>query len=1063
MPNSSDAPPTAQQTAALSAGGSVVLSSGAGCGKTFVLTRRFLGYLADHSVGEIVAITFTDRAAREMRQRIRAAVREKLTQDPDGGWDAHLRDLESATITTIHSFCGNLARQHAIALGIDPRFEILEEMLSVNLMDDAIRTAMQRLLTAEGAAGDACRRLTVLYGWTDVLRSVGELVAKRDMAAWEKWVQLPAAEIAAGWITVHAKITAAAAEQFFTSHPAARNVLTLLQSHASTNLNVRDRLAVLAEKIAVAATGTVSADDLDLIRESAKIHNERAKAWESKEVYDLMLGALKTFRDAMVAALGEIAAPNETAVVEIAEVAVAFARVALRVGAEFQVAKRRVGVMDFEDLLAFAHRLLTEHPAVLRHVRQRYKRLLLDEMQDTDPVQMAVVRLLTDDPLTDSRLFAVGDVKQSIYRFRGADVSLFGNLQHSVPAANRLPLTTNFRSQPPVLTFVNALFSPVFVGYEPLVTLGKPLHREPCVEFWWSVHGEKGVKADDLRALEAKTIAKRLRSLLDDRRPLVAGKDGTLRPMALGDVVLLFRAMSNVPIYEAALRAEGLDYYIVGGRAFFAQQEVYDVLNLLKALENPDDSVSLLGVLRSPFGGLSDETVLALGQHANGLWEGLRAEELRRELPPDQRRRAARVAEWLVTWRALKDRVPMTTLLSRVFADTGFDSGLQLETLGERKLANLWKLTDMARRFDRTGLFHMADFIKQLSAMVSRELREEQAATQPENADVVRLMSVHQSKGLEFPVVVLPDVTGRRNPGFRGRVRWDRDLGFVVKAPDETPPLFGDFAHNLAVAKEAAAAYEEEQRIFYVATTRAKDLLVLSGSFAELFPTDAPADQPVEISTPNPWLTTLNSRFHLATGASLDASLVGEDVPVVAVRTAMATEDPPKVKRPAASADPVRDAREATSVTRSPRAIYLDDATPDEMTLGRERLVETLAGVREPRTQTELAANRHMADITTEVLWRPSAVAVRHPMPPHRIDIHGTTDGQWERGVVVIDEQRRGTIRLGIAALASQGKAISLALLDPTTGTVLTISATDAKSAAERWLAASLKIHADAE
>ena len=182
--------------------------------------------------------------------------------------------------------------------------------------------------------------------------------------------------------------------------------------------------------------------------------------------------------------------------------------------------------------------------------------------------------------------------------------------------------------------------------------------------------------------------------------------------------------MTHVAAYEAALRRHGLDYYLVGGRAFFAQQEVYDLLNLLRALENPDDSVALAGTLRSPFGCLADDALVLLAFHPEGLWAGLNDPECVAGLPDDQRPRAARIGKLLNRWRALKDRLPIARLIGTAFADTGYDAAMQFEFLGDRKLANLWKLQEMARAFDRTGLFGLAEFIGRLGDLVSSQPRE---------------------------------------------------------------------------------------------------------------------------------------------------------------------------------------------------------------------------------------------------------------------------------------------------------------------------------------------------
>src|SRR5262249_52769037 len=260
-------------------------------------------------------------------------------------------------------------------------------------------------------------------------------------------------------------------------------------------------------------------------------------------------------------------------------------------------------------------------------------------------------------------------------------------------------------------------------------------------------------------------------------------------------------------------------YYLVGGRAFFGQQEVYDLLNLLRALENPQDAVALAGTLRAPFCCLSDEALFVLGRHRDGLWAGLLDEELEPRLPPDQRERVRRARRALPRWRSLKDRLPIARLLGEVFADSGYDAATQFEFLGDRKLANLWKLLDLARTFDRSGLFGLPEFIDRLGDLVRTQPREEQAATQPEKARGVRLMSIHQAKGLEFPVVIVPDLAASGGGAGRPVAEWDAGLGCVVRPPtDEEEALpFPDFAWKLWSARTNLEDYHEDLRTLYVA------------------------------------------------------------------------------------------------------------------------------------------------------------------------------------------------------------------------------------------------------
>ncbi len=293
---------------------------------------------------------------------------------------------------------------------------------------------------------------------------------------------------------------------------------------------------------------------------------------------------------------------------------------------------------------------------------------------------------------------------------------------------------------------------------------------------------------------------------------------------APGDIALLFRALSNVEYYEDALQRYGIEYYLVGGHAFYAQQEIYDLLNLLRTLDSPGDEVSLAGVLRSPMFGLSTRRCSGSATPpgpARGLAAALLDAELPGEIEGEQRRRTESAAATLRELRAVKDRLPVAQLIQTALERTGYDAMLVAEFLGERKLANLHKLIEQARSFDRAGIFTLSDFITQLAEFVARQPDEPLAATCPESADVVRLMTIHQSKGLEFPVVIVPDV-GRPRRIMPPPADFTPELGPVLKDPDATT------GYDLLMAAENDEELEEIKRLFYVAATRAADYLILS-------------------------------------------------------------------------------------------------------------------------------------------------------------------------------------------------------------------------------------------
>jgi ATP-dependent helicase/nuclease subunit A len=887
---------------------SVLLSSGAGCGKTHVLTERYLSHLREGAeVGQVVAITFTERAARQMRARIRQAtlghLRSAASQEELQLWARHLRGLETAPINTIHAFCGTLLRQFAVEAGLDPAFDILEDVLSVNLESEALSAALQKLLTAQGGAGPDLRDLILLFGWRAATEAVQHLLHAWDAPAWERWLTTPSEEIAADWQQeARGSLLPQYLRYVLAARPKVSRLLPLLRRYPPLPGPLAESVALLLEELPGLPAAEDPAAAVERLAEAAKVGRQGAKAWPDADVYEQIKKAFSDFRDEIRGLkLERFAADPETLSAAI-DVGKRFLRVTLEAEQVYQERKRSHGVVDFQDLLVLARDLLRDNEEVRARLQDRYRFLLIDELQDTDPVQMELVHALCGGGLTAGKLFAVGDASQSIYRFRRADVHLFRRLRSEMPHSGRLDLTLNFRSQPAILDFTNALVGHRLTSYEPLRAHHSQVNPGPCVECLWSPCLDEA-DAAEARSCEAEGIARRIAAMIAGEQLVVERTpDGEhLRPVKRGDVVLLFRAMSNVHLYESALRRHGLDYYLVGGRAFFAQQEIYDLLNLLRALENPQDEVSLAGTLRSPFCCLSDETLFVLRRGHRfrrdetqtpapaqatkaGLWSGLHDNALLSHLPSGQKEPVLRARRFLDRWRSLKDRLPIARLLGEVFADCGYDAATQFETLGDRKLANLWKMMDLARTFDRTGLFGLADFIARLGDLVENQPREEQAATMPENADVVRLMTIHQAKGLEFPVVFIPDLDADRGGSYPPVAHWDTRLGCVSRPPsDEPTPPFPDYGWGLWKLREDIEDWHESLRILYVACTRAQDYLVLSSAV------------PSKFRPSGTWMLTLAERFDLFSGECLVPDIPPENVPPVRVTHGLvpAVEPPP--------------------------------------------------------------------------------------------------------------------------------------------------------------------------
>ncbi|HEX3724777.1 MAG TPA: 3'-5' exonuclease, partial [Pirellulales bacterium] len=675
------------------------------------------------------------------------------------------------------------------------------------------------------------------------------------------WLTRTADEQVAIWQKFHREQALPALLRQIAALPEARRVVAILSQHVPDHPVMRERRSVLLEKLprlaSVAAADVLHA--LETIRAHAQVQRGGgAKAWDSADTYEAFKTAATKLRET-IDKLKPLASFDAQAVREAAEIGQKLLTIATRIAERFDARKRELAVLDFDDLLRQARALLVDprHEELRRQLSGQIRLLLVDEFQDTDRLQVDLVTALAG--VAERKLFFVGDYKQSIYRFRGADPDVFRRLRDQTPAEGRLELDRNFRSQPAIVHFVNALFWHDLENYEPLRADRPQQAPEPAVEFLWAPATAEDNKSKELwRRREAEWIARRVRQILDDPQLIVGGRssaEGTGEPRRArpGDIAILFRALSNVEYYEDALRRHGIDYYLVGGHAFYAQQEVFDLLNLLRALASPSDEVSLLGALRSGFFALTDETIFWLAQHPDGLLAGLSAADFPPQLAPEEADRAWFAASTLAELRADKDRLPIYELIEEALAKTGYDAALVSEFMGERKLANLRKLVEQARSFDRSGFLSLADFISQLSEFIARQPDEPLAATQGENMDAVRLMTIHQAKGLEFPIVIIPDLDRPRFTGSAG-IHFDAELGPLVKLRDDGETKSPASGYDLWRLLEKELDQAELARLLYVATTRAADYLILASSVPELG------------SAKGPWTQMLARRFDLLSG-----------------------------------------------------------------------------------------------------------------------------------------------------------------------------------------------------
>ncbi len=900
---------TTEQADALGVtGSSVALSAGAGCGKTTVLTERFVRALEGAnpvSLARIVALTFTNKAARELRDRIRRECRARLELGADPTyWRGVVRGLAAARIGTFHSFCGEVLRRDAIEAGVDPGFTVLDEPVAAALRDEALASALREALAHRDRD---LIELAVDFGLGAVRQALVALLTNRSGGDIELWAEKEPHELVKHWLGRWTnEVRPALLDRV---RLACRPCLDLIASTSPDAPKVQARMAEFVE--AVDRLGDVGAGDpvpaLDVIREAAKVQGLPAKVWPNASIYEAIKDQFEEVRETIKKVQPALVWDEATSTLAAAN-GIRFARLATRARATFDRLKRSRSGVDNDDLLLLTRDLLSgeSSPKIRRDLAESVDLILVDEFQDTDPIQGEILdRMLGSEELAaDGRLFLVGDFKQSIYRFRGADPALFARFRDGVSEAGRRNLTENFRSVPGILDFVNALFADTFTEAGSALKPGGGASDRagpPAVLFSWSgpplpTIAAKSGKPDATirRSDEARRLARYLSDRLRDGWMVRDPKTGTIRRAHAGDVAILFRSLSDSGAYEQALVEQGLDFHVVGGSGFFAQQEVLDMINILSAVEDPTDSVALAGALRSPFFSISDDALFWLAVECPGaLHQGLE-KVLPARLPEADRPRVERARRLLAAWRSSKDAVPIATLVDQILGDSGYEAALLGEFLGDRKRANARKLVRMARKLDDAGGFILADFVERLRSDLRAATKETQAATTDDGGEIVRLMSVHQSKGLEFPIVVLPDLD-RKRPGELRRVAFDPDLGPLVNpvpdaddGEDTDADPGGSLGWSVYRHLEKTADDAEALRLLYVATTRARDFLILSAA------TD-PAKSPT-----SPALTLIDRRFDRATGqnrASLPEGWTSPRVEVILPEAAPAVESRSPVGR----------------------------------------------------------------------------------------------------------------------------------------------------------------------
>lgn len=866
-----------QQAAIDSRGQTLLLSAAAGSGKTAVLVERIIRRLLDKEypidITELLVVTFTKAAAAEMRDRIGTALMKALSETKDPRVERQLALLPSAQISTLHAFCQHVIRKYFYTIDPDPAFSIAGEE-ELNLLRRQVLEDVFLSYYEDDEKASILYPLADMFGsdrGDDILMdTVSRMYTYARSLAWpEHWLKEAA--------RAYDVAPDAVIDDMVWAGPIKDAVRRILEEDAHLydgvlyHLRQREAFApacdtFVAEQAALRQAAQarswndlsrfVRAIDFPRLKSLRKLSDDDKAVWErcKKVRDDVKKDVIKTLQSVYFSATPEEWLDGMRAMKPVMD---GLVTLTLDFAKAYGAAKKEKGWIDFSDLEHFCLQILLapdaspEHPvpsAAAEELRSQYEEVFIDEYQDTNGVQELITRLVSGE---DNR-FMVGDIKQSIYRFRLADPTLFlekyQSFSRDEKAVQRcIDLGRNFRSVPVVLDAVNAVFSRAMTAEAAGMDYGEREklyagRQAPDDERWIGGPVEVDIvptpsdEEDDDGSTafekECRFIAGRIGELLASGR-MAARKDGTLEPLSYRHIVVLLRSMAGkADVLIQALQEGGIPSYAEQSGGYFAAVEVQVMLALLRCIDNPEQDLAMAAVLRSPLVGL-DETALAGVRLAGDgtLWQNLPAFVASLPDGVDEKEDLQQFMAAFDSWRTYSRRHGVAELLQRLYDDTAYVDFVGAMPGGDVRQANLKALYDRARQYEEAGFRGLFRYLQLMDKMKEDGLDLAPAKVVSEKEDVVRIMSIHKSKGLEFPVVFVADMGKAFNRrDTQDQILFHNRLGIGLKQYDpEWRISYPTLIWSGIAAQLRWEGTAEEERILYVAMTRARDQLILTG------------------------------------------------------------------------------------------------------------------------------------------------------------------------------------------------------------------------------------------
>ena len=825
-----------QEQAVTERGRDVIVTAGAGSGKTRVLVERYVSLLQHHEIDQLVAVTFTDAAAAEMRGRVREAVmdRPELAR--------HVQHLDRAIIGTIHSLCLQLLRENPVEASIDPGATVLDENVAQAEILAACRDAIESAATGEGPGTKALLGLGIYQAQS----ALPGMVARRDEVL--RAYSTMGGDSPEEWGT-HIKQEL---DRFV--EPLIDGCRAKLTEHRDFLVGAQvpgeeDALTPTVERVLETLDDLTTGTTEDLLRrlerlsEIGAVRGGSSKAWSvpAQQVRDV-LSTIRTMHQEVAPFLWDDADAESLPVLD------SLRDLFLSASKRYEERKRELAALDFLDLELKAIEMLSNE-SVAAAYRDRLRHILVDEAQDLNPTQYELLDLLAggkaagDANARRPERFFVGDVKQSIYRFRRSDVRKLKQLKTEIEAAKgaTVSLNTSFRSHERLVDAINGVMTGVLgdasedyeASMEPMSSDRQAHSNSSPVEILQiaSAHKETDGKSAPTqregRRMEAHVVAQRIKSLIDIKYKVWDRDAGEPRAVEAKDIVILLRSMIHVSEYERALENSNIAYRTASTGDFYNRSEIIDLTNLLEWLAEPANDIALVGLLRSPFFAIDDESLIAL-KGAGGSWfDALRNPPA--GVLPQTRPLCIHAARVLDQLREESRLATPEQLLENALILTNYEASWAPLRGSDQVLANIRQFVGMARGLADKSVDEVVEYIRLLRDDL--DTRAPQAAL--DAVDAVRLMTIHSAKGLEFPVVILAETGATQGASRSPSVLWRADKGISltlereVEKIDEarSKPAFYSYLAELEKREDQA----ESKRLLYVAATRAADLVIVTG------------------------------------------------------------------------------------------------------------------------------------------------------------------------------------------------------------------------------------------